>query len=522
VEEPQFKKFAWLAAILLLGLGLRLVGLYWGQGYSYFCQGDGIEAYSVAVDYSQGDARAQYIGQPNYNPRSKLPGPLWAAFCALGLRCGGSIQGVALGIIGLNTAAIFLTWLLAERAIGPVGARWAALFHATLPAPVYYSVGVYNPEVMPFLGGCLCLALWSVTQHEKSRAIFWVCSLPLLMLQFHMSGMMLLPAIGLVLWITPRHLNIPWLLGGILAGIGLYIPYLRGEMAHGWQNTLGMVSGAGGGYTWDAFKALTTPLNLLVSWVPQWTRAPVEYRELGRACFGHFGALLAFNILSVVIVGFLAVGAFCELRDAMRGFWRARREAFESAPGPIFLGVVILTPILFSLLSGRPFHARYGLVLLPALLALTGAAAARWSGLPGKGRRFSAALLVMTCSNIWFMAGMYRLQGNRIEQGSIFIPSFRELENVYQDLKANAGKDQPLAVETVVYEKIFADDEMHRDASLIRRYVQVREKETGSREGTRAAPAWYVLHPADEVKPGEPGVAFRGKGIALVAAAPQK
>jgi len=57
----------WVVLIVLLGLLLRLTGLWWGQAYFYFGQGDGVAAYAVAVDYAQGEAKAQYIGQPNYN-----------------------------------------------------------------------------------------------------------------------------------------------------------------------------------------------------------------------------------------------------------------------------------------------------------------------------------------------------------------------------------------------------------------------------------------------------------------------
>src|SRR6516225_9292674 len=92
----------WIVPVLLLGLVLRLTGLWWGQAYFYFGQGDGIEAYSVAVDYADGDARAQYIGQPNYNTHSKLPGPLWTLLCFAGLRIGKSIQGVIVLVILLN------------------------------------------------------------------------------------------------------------------------------------------------------------------------------------------------------------------------------------------------------------------------------------------------------------------------------------------------------------------------------------------------------------------------------------
>ena len=78
-ERPNGRAGVWLSLIILLGFGLRLTGLIWGQAYCHFGQGDGIEAYSVSVDYGLGTPRALYLGQPNFNQHSKLPGPLWGS-----------------------------------------------------------------------------------------------------------------------------------------------------------------------------------------------------------------------------------------------------------------------------------------------------------------------------------------------------------------------------------------------------------------------------------------------------------
>ena len=218
-----------LALILLLGLGIRLAGLYWGQGYSWFGQGDALVAYSVAVDYGLGEPRAQYLGQPNYNGHSKLPGPLWTLFCFAGLRLFGSMEWVVLGLILVNAATIYLTYLLVERTLGPPASLWAALFTATLPFAVYYSVSIYNPNMMPFLGGLLFLALWEVIRRESVRSVFWLGFLLLAMPQFHMSVTMVLPALALILLLAAPRLNWRWLLAGLLAGGLLYVPYLRAE-----------------------------------------------------------------------------------------------------------------------------------------------------------------------------------------------------------------------------------------------------------------------------------------------------
>jgi hypothetical protein len=507
----------WIFPILLLGLALRLVGLQWGQGYYYFGQGDGMEAYSVAVDYGQGEPRAMYLAQPNFNERSKLPGPLWTMFCFAGLRFAGSIEGVVLASILLNTAAIYLTFLLAQRTIGPAAGLWAGLLAATVPSAVFYSLGVYNPQVMPFLGACLALALWEVVRGDRSPHIFWVVLLLMIMPQFHMAGIAMWSAVAVMLVVAGRRLSLGWLIAGAAVGALCYVPYLRGEAAHGWQNTIGMLSGRST-RSWDSLKTVSTPVNLLINWVPQWTHDFGEYRELGRACFGWFGILLAVNAISVVTALLIFAGIGRQLQDTMKGRWRTPRVAFSRAPGPLFLAILLVAPLAFALVSGHSFHARYALMLMPALLALAGGAVTTLLGWQRIGKFFTFALAVTVCANVWLMAAFYYHQGKRIEQGDLFIPSFRKMETVYQALKAHAGAGHAVQVEDKAYLHALSPREKARkEVEALRRYVVVREREallTGSAPALRVQ---YRLCQAADVGADDSCVAFRGNGIALVA-----
>ncbi len=508
----------WLSLIILLGLGLRLAGWAWGQGYFYFGQGDGIEAYSVAVDYGRGDERAQYLGQPNYNTHSKLPGPLWTMFCFNALRVGRSIEAVLVAVLLLNTAAIWLTWLLAVRTLGKQTALWAALFMSTLPWVVYYSTGVYNPEVMSFLSGLLLLVLWGAINRDRAAVIFWVPVILLMLPQFHMSGLMLIPAVITALALAPVRLSYPWLAGGVLTGLALYVPYLRGEAAHSWQNTHGMFSG-GGGYSWDGLKALSAPLSFLVNWAPRWTRSVAEYRELGRACFGSFVVFLAVNIVSAVFAAFVLAGAFKNVRAAMAGFLTGPRKAFQKDPGLLFLTILTVVPLLCALVSGKSFHTRYCIVLLPAFLSLSASGAYTWSRGPRFRGVFLALVAVTTCANLWLMPAMYRHQAALIEKGEVFVPSFRKLETVYQALKSKAGQGRRIRVEDSVYlAALPKGDQRLRDALLLRRYVSVREKEAAmvAPEAT-GRPVVFVLHAAKDAPGEKQDTAWSGNGILLTA-----
>src|SRR5262249_33924250 len=148
--------------------------------------------------------------------------------------------------------------------------------------------------------------------------------------------------------------------------------------------------------------------------------------------FGWFGALVVINLVSALFAGTLLAGMFREISLAMRGFWRSPREVFSQSPGVLFLAVVTVVPLLFQLVSRQPFHSRYAIILLPPLLALAGAATARWLSTRQFARVFLVALVVTTCANIWFMPTMYHYQGKRIDNGEVFYGSFRKLEVVYQ------------------------------------------------------------------------------------------
>ncbi len=440
-------------------------------------------------------------------------------FCATGLHLWGSIDGVVWAIILLNTAAIYLTYLLATRTVGFPAALWAALLVATSPEAIEFSVVVFNPVVMSFLGTCLFLALWQVVQWDRSRAAFWLLFLPLMMLQFHMSGLTLIPVIILVLCLKPARLNVAWLVGGIIAGLTLYLPYVFGEMAHGWENTRGMIFGGGGGYHLGVLHVFTSPLSFLVNyWGSRWTFSPTEYQEIGRACFGSFALLVIFNVVSAIVAGLLVIGAFREARNALRGFWCSSRATFARSPGMVFLTIGFVVPLMCNLVNGKVFHARYCLVEIAPLFSLAAVAVVRWLSMPRIRQIFLPPLLVTLSVNVWLVLALFRYQGKCIEQGAPFAPSFHNLENVYQALKVHAGTNQLIRVE---------DDEYMR-TMLLRRgpnsyphqicaYVAIRECENALPSTMQTPVLSYEIFFADQVKPDSPAVAYREHGIALVA-----
>jgi hypothetical protein len=504
--------------ILLLGFGLRWIHLDCGQGYYFNMQGDGIAAYSVAVDYSNGEPKAQYIGQPNYNAHSKLPGPLWTLFCLCGLHLGGSPEGIMYEILLLNTFTIYLAYLLATRSVGLLAGLWTAFFVATFPRVVAFSVSAYNPNVMPFLGTLFFLALWQVVQRDYSRAVFWIPFIPMFSLQFHMSGFMLIPTAVAVIIISAARLNYLWLGGGLLAGFCIYLPYIVGEMANHWQNTIGMFSGGAGHFSVGVLKIFSSTAGFLVNWSPGWIRNDSEYAEFGRACFGSEYVLYGIYAILTVVAASLIIGAFVEVKKSWLGFtWSSRKEFFRTS-GVAFLSMIFALPVLFSLLGGKSFHARYCLVFIMPFFGLIGATAARWLMTSPRRQIFRLTIVIATLANLWVMIGTDIYQKNKIERGPVFIPSFRKLEIVYQQLKKHSGPDTPIAVDDAAYRQSLPEnDEFLQDALLVRQFVNVREKEHTVPPAKKIDPDIYKLCRSDEVSQDNPATAFYGNGIALMA-----
>jgi 4-amino-4-deoxy-L-arabinose transferase-like glycosyltransferase len=494
----------------------------WGQGYCFNMQADGIEAYSVAVDYANDKPKAQYIGQPNYNGHSKLPGPLWTLFCLSGLQLGGSPEGIMFEILLLNTLAIYLAYLLATRTAGQLAGLWTAFFVATFPRVIAFSVAVYNPNVMPFLGTLFFLALWQVVQQDRSRAVFWIPFIPMLALQFHMSGLMLIPTAIAVIFIGSARLNYLWAGGGFLAGVCIYLPYIKGEMSNHWQNTIGMFSGGTGHFSVEVLKIFSSTVGFLINWSPGWIRDDAEYAEFGRACFGSQYVLYGVYAISTVAAAYAISGVFLEVKKSWLGFnWNSRGKFFRdhgTASGIVFLFLIFALPVLFSLLGGKAFHARYCLVFITPLFGLVGATAARWLMTSPSKKLFRLMLGIVTVANLWIIIGTDIYQKNNIERGPVFIPSFRKLETVYQDMKNHSGQNTPIAVDDVAYgQSLPATDEFLRDALLVGRFVNVREKEHVAPPDKKITPVIYKLCRSDEIRPDDPAIAFYGNGIALVA-----
>jgi hypothetical protein len=513
--------FGWqLPVILLLALALRLIYFTWAQSYALGYETDSIEAYQVAVHYEAGGERAHYIGQPNCNIHSKLPGPLWTLICVAGLKLAGSINGVVLLIIFGNIVAMALTWWLARDLAGVRAANLAILIMATSLWAIQYSSIVWNPSLMSLLGAVIFLVFFRCLRQPKSR---FIAVIPLLLLagaQLHMSVLSLILPLILCAWLTRLKPNWPWLGVGIVAGLLTYIPYVLGDSRHGWANTRGMLFGGPGGFSPDALKVFSSPFTFLVNvWDPGWTYAPGERAELARQAFGGITGMVVINGISALF----AAGTFWGAIHAVKAVVPKRngplREQFSKSPGLLLAATLFLMYLGFNLISGKPFHARYCLLVAPLLFTLAGCGAARCLESPGLRRIFLPVLVITIAADIWFMPVICHFERERIMHGPLFVPSCAKMETVYQQLETRAPGW--ITINDSAYLQSFSPDNtnnIYRHVHLLDVYINIRQSEQSAADAVFTNTNRFVLRAADQVNTNDPAVAFYGNGIALVAA----
>ncbi len=502
-----------MLVIVVCGLVLRLLGLTWGHGYYQTGAGDDMEAFRVAVSYLEGDAKAQYLGQPKFN-NGKIAGPLWAMLWSTPLRFGGSPVTVVLLIILLNVAAIPLVYLLSRKLFGPSCALWTALFYAVSPWPVYFSISGNNPSVMALLGVLLFLALWDVCNTPRSVHIFWVCLLLAAMPQFHMVGVFYIPFVLLVIYLSGNRINRKWLAAGLFGAILIYLPYFIGESGNQWENTR-LILSSKSKFQFGVFKILTLQVNLLSNLISRWTGHHFsEYRVFGDAMLGSFYVLAAFNVISVVF-GMLFLGDF--LRDlfrSLRGRLFALRQAYRYSPSLIFTGIFLFGPLLLFALTGHDFVSRYLCVQLPLLFCLP---ALFWLKVL-KAQRWRPLLVGGMALTIVFNAALtpifFYYQKSQIEQAALFVPTFPGMEAVYRALRAEAPPDARISMQY----KDFApmnQGENYQAARTLAEYVSIRDELYFLSKKSRSNRS-YLLESARADKSGARPI-YESNGIRLVA-----
>ncbi len=503
-----------LILAIAIGFLLRFYGVYAGQGYHYFAINDELSAYEYALSLLSGNEEALYLAQPSF-AGGQAPGPVWTIFWVLLLKLGGnSVDGAIFWMAVVNTFTIYLVYLIANNFLNPRYALLTTLIYATAPWPIYYSVGVWNPLALALWGGLLFLSLWAVANHDHSRHIFWVCLVAAIIPQFHMVGVFYIPAILLILFLMPTRLSRRWFVVGVIAGVAVYVPYLVGEMYHDWENTRNILA-KGTNFSFGVAKIISAPVTVLSSAPARWmTDGFAELKYFGDSYFGSYIVLVFFSLISfansiVFLVSFLAT-----LCRSLKGKWFSLKRAYRDNPVPLYLGILIVVPIVLFSLTGQNYASRYTILIFPLLFLLPAFFIRNRTSIRAK-RFWIGNITLIIIFNVYLIISFFSYQNYLIEHSNKFMASFRKLETLRRTLRTDAGDD--VFIQVRIADDVNALPEANRKTkAAVSQYMDIRQSFVSH---TKDSPKRkiYVLKLVENLRQSRQGVVYEGNGIAIVA-----
>lgn len=253
--SPNWRRFwqAWLALALVAAAYLRFAHL----PYSEIGPDQSI-LYLIAMRFVNGGALPLAA---NKSSAGIMNPPLIEYLLALPLLLRATVISPIIFHAALSWSSVALLAWGSQRLFGWRVAALATLLFAVNPWAVHYSRFIWNPNPIPFFAAALLLALLAMLCQEKGtrdpRSAWWLAlALPCLaaITQLHLSGLALLPAVGLILLLTWRR----WRPGGwrgwlrplavgTLGACLLYLPFLLFEQAVGFGDMQAVVNALVGG-----------------------------------------------------------------------------------------------------------------------------------------------------------------------------------------------------------------------------------------------------------------------------------
>ncbi|MGD0919954.1 MAG: hypothetical protein ABSB22_26245, partial [Thermodesulfobacteriota bacterium] len=225
--------------------------------------------------------------------------------------------------------------------------------------------------------------------------------------------------------------------------------------------------------------------------------------------------MIAFLILETVLVILFTIAFVKELRDALRGKWRSPRAAFRQAPALVFMTVLLAIPILCFMLTGQSYATRYGLIqfsvllLPPPLFIVRRLPAVKRAGL------LRSCIILMVLFHCFLTVSFSLYRNRQIREGDRFIPTFPNLEAVYQALRAHAGPNGRIQVEVRRFLKETPESAPEYSAWILNLYVEAREREIHGLSSLDVPTRFYELRTLDSLQGDRSLVAYQRHGIVL-------
>lgn len=353
------------------------------------------------------------------------------------------------------------------------------MLFATSPWAIYYAVGIYNPIPTIFFGALLFLSLYNSVSNEQDRAIFWVCVLAAALPHFHMVTLFLYPAIVFILWKSRSQINIKFFTFGIAAGITLYLPYLIGDGLNGWENTKLILSGENKPFSFSVMKVITAPITMLSNAPTGWIGRELDdhqgYFEFGTKYFGHYSVLLILNLINLSII----LSLF--FRFSFRGFISFKEgllstESYKNNRTLIFLFLLIITPLLIYLITGRNFATRYTLIILSLLFIMKVLVISKLLN-PKASKLITSYFFINIILSVYIVITYNNYMEMMINESKSFYPSIYKLEkikeNIYSEFKTPVHVDVKLSKEILNMPE--SQQKLYR---AVREYIDVENRKT--------------------------------------------
>lgn len=353
-----------LTIIILAGLALRVAH----PGVTTFCR-DQVRACALAQDIAEG--YWQTGGLINSGHFRNPPG--FGYLLAAVWRVLPDPLALVYFTSCINVLAVLASGILLRRWVGSSAAWWATAFLAASPWSIQYSRWIWAQDLL-FPGALLVYYfLWKWAALGRQWAAMGVVLALALLVQVHLSSVVLVLAIGFyLLWCRPKLPWVPILLGAAIA-IAAFVPYLiDGHLAAPTGNRTGYR------HFWRVMPAAAMSLSG-IGW-------QLEFRE----GYPVFAAALGWRrwpyeivmLLPVVLLARgLTAGVLTMFRERSVGMQQRR------SPATMVVALVVLIPLSFVLLGLRT-SPTYLPLWYPLPFAVLGGAAARLVA-PDDQRRLS-------------------------------------------------------------------------------------------------------------------------------------
>ncbi len=259
---------------------------------------------------------------------------------------------LAAGFIALlNVGAVLGCFLLTREYFGDRAGLVASLLFAVNPWAVIHSRKIFTADLMPpfavLLLEAILAALTKRKQNKLVLAFVWLACL----IQISPSALSLVPPVVLLLLIYRARVKLAPLVGGILALVLIFSPYIYHDLTHGLANIKTLVSASKAPASFS-LKSVQYSLQLI---------SGSGCHALAGRSFEKFLSERADFAWLDTIETLLFLGGLAYLTWRVLKGWR---EGKDTAKFSIPL-LWFLTPVLLNIRPSIPLHLHYFVVLYP-------------------------------------------------------------------------------------------------------------------------------------------------------------